>query len=118
MALTPNDINALKRAIEWGEGYQRREPQIVVFPNPMPDEGTPDWIELATRLASIAQCATLGLRPWEVEPCHASDVVHSGWGGKPQEVALRRKLIGLGLSRFEPDPLRAIAMAEERQTGP
>jgi hypothetical protein len=110
--MTPVDLDALRRAMKWGEGYQRREPQIVVFPNPMPVEGTAEWFKLATDLAASAQYHALGLKPWQVEPCNASNVVDNGWGGKPDEVALRRKMIKLGLSRFEPDPLQAIAEAE------
>jgi hypothetical protein len=33
-------------------------------------------------------------------------------GGKPEEVALRQRMIALGLSEFEPDPLTAIESAE------
>jgi hypothetical protein len=102
----------LKRCIEWGKGFQLREPQLVVFPTPTPPEGSDEWIEVATRLAGNAQCATLGLRPWDVAPCDADDVVHGGWGGKPDEVGLRRKMIALGISIWEPDPSAAIAAAE------
>jgi hypothetical protein len=107
-----HDLDALKRCIGWGKGLQIREPQIVVFPTPMPPEGSDQWVELATRLATNAQAANLGLRPWQVAPCDADDVVHDGWGGKPDEVALRRKMIELGLSIWEPDPTAAIAAAE------
>jgi hypothetical protein len=112
MVMEPRDLDALRRAVKWGKGYQRREPQIKVFPTPMPLEGSDEWIEVATRLAANAQAANLGLRPWEVEPCHADDVVHGGWGGKPDEVALRRKMIKLGISVWEPDPASAIARIE------
>jgi hypothetical protein len=112
MAMESRDLAALKRCIEWGKGFQLREPQLVVFPTPMPPEGSDEWIEVATRLAANAQCATLGLRPWDVAPCDADDVVHGGWGGKPDEVGLRRKMIALGISIWEPDPSAAIAAAE------
>jgi hypothetical protein len=110
--LTDRDLDALRRAMEWGKNYQLREPQLKVFPTPMPPEGSHEWIAVATRLAANAQAANLGLRPWDVEPCHADDVVHDGWGGKPDEVALRRKLIALGLSVYEPDVPAALAKAE------
>jgi hypothetical protein len=116
MVMEPRDLDALRRAMEWGKGFQLREPQLVVFPTPMPLEGSDEWIEVATRLAANAQAANLGLRPWEVEPCHANDVVHGGWGGKPDEVALRRKMIKLGISVWEPDPSSAIAAAEAKPT--
>src|SRR5258708_2175960 len=115
MKLTPNDLDALKRAIAWGKGYQKREPQIKVFPEPMLLEGTPEWIELAQHLAAKAQSHALDLYPWQVEPCYARDVVDSGWGGKPDEVALRQKMKSLKISLWEPDPPCAIAKAEHRR---
>jgi hypothetical protein len=114
MAMTPRDLDALMRAVEWGKGYQLREPQIVVFPTPMPDEGTPEWFELATRLAATAQYHTLGLKPWQTEPANVHDdcvTDPGGWGSRPDEVALRRKMIALGISIYEPDPAAAIAKA-------
>jgi hypothetical protein len=117
MQLTNDDVAALRRAVAWGKGFARREPQLVVFPTPMPDEGTPDWIELAQRLAAEAQYTTLGLKPWQTEPVHVVDNGHvdpSGWANRPDEVALRRKMLALGISLFEPDVPAAIARAEHR----
>jgi hypothetical protein len=117
--LPPRDLDALKRAMEWGKGYQRREPQLRMFPGDvMPDEGTEEWIELALYFVSAAQSDSLHLRPWETPPLHTHDdgIVDSlGWGRRPNEVALLRKMIALGLSRFEPDPLQAIDEAERRE---
>lgn len=115
MKLTPNDLGALRRAIKWGARYQRLEPQLKVFPSPMPPEDSPQWIELATRLAAKAQHHTLGLKPWQTEPLHVVDNGHidpNGWGNRPDEVALRRKMLKLKISLFEPDPPAAIAEAE------
>ena len=114
---TDLDRDALRRAVEWGKDYQRREPQIKVFPSPMPLEGSPEWIELATYLAVHAQVQALGLRPWETVPCQTEncDDAHinpNGWGNRPDEVALLRKMIRLGISIYEPDPPAAISRAE------
>jgi hypothetical protein len=120
MGLTEIDLDALRRAIKWGRRYQRNGPQIVVVPQPFPPEGTPEWIETVTRLATLAQSVTLGLRPWQCEPCRTSDDGHIDpdcYGRRPDEIALRRKLISLGLSIFEPDPMAALARAERAAAG-
>jgi hypothetical protein len=114
--LTDRDLDALRRAVEWGKGYQRREPQIIVFPTPMPDEGTPEWIELATGLAATAQFFTLGLKPWQTEPLYVHDdgvIDDTGWGRRSDEVALRRRMLALGISIYEPDVPAALAQQPE-----
>ena len=67
MGLTDVDVDALRRAVEWGKRYQKSEPQITLLPSPLPPEGTPQWVEVATRIAGMAQAATLGLRPWQAD---------------------------------------------------
>lgn len=112
------DFDALRRAVEWGKSFQKREPQIVVVPTPMPPEGSPQWIEEAKHLVMMAQSVTLGLRPWQCEPAsvHDDGVVDDGcYGRRANEVAVRRRLIALGLSVYEPDPPRAIAQAEHQR---
>jgi hypothetical protein len=113
--LTERDLDALRRAMKWGVGFQAREPQLRVFPDVMPAEGTEEWIKLAMHLVHSAQVSSLGLMPWQVPPCDADDVAHGGWGGKPDEVELRQKMIRLGISVLEPDPPAAIAKAEAKR---
>jgi hypothetical protein len=118
MQLTPNDLDALKRAIKWGEAFQRREPQLKLMPEQMSIEGSPEWIELATYFAAKAQSQTLGLYPWQCEPVHVHDdgvVDVSCYGRRSDEVALLRKMLALGVSIFEPDPPAAIAKAERER---
>jgi hypothetical protein len=58
------------------------------------------------------QCDTLQLKPWECPPMHAEDgddIDPNCYGYRPGEVALRDRLLGAGLSVFEPDPLAALA---------
>jgi hypothetical protein len=113
--LTPTDLDALRRAVEWGKGHALREPQIRVMPDVLPPENSEAWLKLATDLAATAQRRTLRLPPWETEPLHAVDdgvIDPNGWGNRPDEVALRRKMIALGISIYEPDPPAAIAKAE------
>lgn len=116
--MTPNDLDALRRAVAWGERYQKSEPQIVVLPAPMPPEGSPAWIEAATRCAAMAQAIALRLKPWDAEPCETSDDGRTDpacFGRKPHEVALLRRMTSNGVSRFEIDPIKAIAAAERQQ---
>jgi hypothetical protein len=110
------DLDALRRAIKWGERYARSEPQLKIMPDPMPREGSQEWLKLATSLAATAQYDTLGLKPWQTEPLHVVDngvIDPNGWGNRPDEVALRWKMLALGISLFEPDPPGAIARAEQ-----
>jgi len=116
--LKPVDLDALRRAMAWGKGYARREPQLKIMLEQMPVEGSKEWLKLATSLAAEAQCNTLGLCPWQTPPMHVVDngvIDPNGWGNRPDEVALRRKMIALGISLFEPDPPAAIARAEQQR---
>jgi hypothetical protein len=102
------DLDAMRRTLDWARDYQTREPQIRLFPDPMPAEGTQEWLDLAERLASIAQSHNLGLRPWESPPI---DIDASGFANSPEEIELCQRVRDLGISIFEPDPATAIANA-------
>lgn len=43
------------------------------MPEVIPPENTGEWLELALRLAAVAQATNLGLLPWECEPCNTYD---------------------------------------------
>jgi hypothetical protein len=116
--MEPHDIDALRRAVAWARIYQKTESGIQVMPQPMPDKGSPQWIKEAIRLAAIAQAQTLNSPPWKCEPAHVHDggtVDPNCYGRRPDEVALRRKMLALGISIYEPDPSAAIARAEQRR---
>jgi hypothetical protein len=113
--LTERDLDALRRALTWGVGFQARNPQIKVFPDPMPEEGTPEWLKLAEHLASNAQSHHLGMKPWESPPVV---VEATGCAGSDDEIALCQHMRDLGISRFEPDPPSAISNAIERRDAP
>jgi hypothetical protein len=105
-ALTDLDRDALRRALDWGRGYQRANPQIRLFTTATPDEGSPAWFKLAKHMAALAQSHFLGLRPWQQPPIDVDD----DWAN-PEELALRQTMRKLGISMFEPDPPSAIANA-------
>jgi hypothetical protein len=75
--------------------------------------------ELVARFAAYsAQMDALGLMPWQSPPCQASlAALHEPFGdARARESAeVLRRLLDAGLSPFEPDPLAAIAEAEQRQ---
>jgi hypothetical protein len=109
------DLDALRRALAWGVGFQQRNPQLKVFPEPMPKEGSPAWLKLAEHLASNAQSHSLGLKPWQSPPL---DVEVTGCANNDDEIALCQHMRDLGISRYEPDPPTAISEAIERRDAP
>jgi hypothetical protein len=77
------------------------------------------WEGVAQFAAYSAQNRSLGLMPWQSPPCHARlsdlDKPFDDPRGERESAELLRRLLDAGLSRFEPDPLAAIAEAEQRQ---
>jgi hypothetical protein len=69
------------------------------------------WFEVASFAAVCAQSLALRLKPWMAAPVDSDDEIdpQGRYGGRPAEVALKRKMIALGISIFEPDPLAAIS---------
>ena len=119
MKLTPIDHDALTRAIAWCETYQRSK-SIVLVKHPLPRVGSPAWFEAARYCASFAQRMTLRLKPWDCWPCATADKVSDPprYAHRPHEVELRQRMIRLGVSIFEADPLRALAEAEAARPSP
>jgi hypothetical protein len=101
------DRDAMRRAIELtrAENAGRRE-QIDAKLK------TESWESVGAFASFHRQSHALRLKPWEAPPVASDDVVHDRYGGRPREVALRQKMLALGVSVFEPDPLRALAEAE------
>jgi hypothetical protein len=57
------------------------------------------------------QCDALNLKPWQSPPMDAGDDKprdESPVAGRVAAWELRRRLIAAGLSKFEPDPIRAL----------
>jgi hypothetical protein len=59
------------------------------------------WIDVATTAAYRCQSRALHLKPWQIPPLYCYE------GDKDGEALLRR-MLDAGLSRYEPDPLRAL----------
>jgi hypothetical protein len=63
------------------------------------------WEAAAELAAYNLQIDNLGLRPWMNPPCFAEV------RPDPKALAILVKLVAAGLSRFEPDPVAALAAA-------
>jgi hypothetical protein len=74
------------------------------------------WRSVAEFCASHRQIETLNLEPWESPPCRidlAGDIGENEEDG----AELLQRMLRAGISRFDPDPVRAlgIAAAAERK---
>jgi hypothetical protein len=82
------------------------------------------WQEVGEFAAYCCQDAVLRLKPWQVPPCWLSDAdVQAArltpppdFQGYQLAAQLVQELIAAGLSRYEPDPLRALAKADKAAT--
>jgi hypothetical protein len=96
--MTKIDRAALARCIELalaGDDARARQMREKLQSDP--------WEEVALFAAYGCQMRSLRLRPWEVPPCE----VREGESGPGQ--ALLQQLLRAGLSKYEPDPLEALA---------
>ena len=72
-----------------------------IFCQPQP------WQEVAEFAAALCQRDALNLTPWEDPPCRA----HVDAMGGDGSVKLLAKMEAAGISRWHPDPLRALEQA-------
>jgi hypothetical protein len=113
---TPADLDALERCIEVARAESpSRAAQI--------DEkllDQPRW-SVGLFACGCAQANSLNLLPWQSPIFRASlenlDKPYGDPRGERQGAELLKKLLSLNLSRFEPDPMAAIADAERARAG-
>jgi len=81
-----------------------------------------DWTDIGKSCAYHRQIVVLDLMPWQSPPCYADPGALREPFGDPraarESAELLQRLLRLGLSRFEPDPLAAIAEAEAKRHTP
>jgi hypothetical protein len=65
------------------------------------------WFEVARFASAHCQCRALNLKPWELPP------VWVGVGDDPQAEKLWERMRRAGISRYDPDPVRACEQAEK-----
>jgi hypothetical protein len=112
------DREAMKRAIEQmrrkgGEDARQIEQKLRHEP----------WEDVGRFAAYSCQDKHLQLEPWMVPPCWLRDdddvqgalAMPYDYSGRRQAGELVRRLLAAGLSRYEPDPINALArIAAER----
>jgi hypothetical protein len=102
MSLTETDFDAMARAIAAARRESpTRAKQIDAMLRNEP------WEDVGRFAAFSAQIESLHLMPWESTLVYANS---------PEAHALFRRLKAAGLSKYEPDPLAAIAEVEQRAT--
>jgi len=72
------------------------------------------WHTVAVFAAYCVQGETLCLRPWELPPCAVSDNPAEESAAQQGAVKMLQKMLAAGLSRYEPDPLNALAVRTRR----
>ena len=113
--MTRKDKDALRRALVAARALDAQTAQAV---DTMLKSRT--WQEAAESAAYHCQMKVLRLRPWMTPPMLSHDEVdpEGRYGGTAEEVGLRRRMLALDLSLFEPNPLEAIAAAEAKAAEP
>ena len=75
---------------------------------------TQPWEQVGAFTAGVCQVRSLQLKPWECPPCDTANVKEpfDVYGSRASEVELLRRMLAAGVSRFDPDPIAALAAAE------
>ena len=114
--MTEIDHDALVRAIAAARAEDAGRARQL---DAMLRDGEP-WERVAVFAASCAQTSSLGLQPWQGPVFRASlrdlDKPFDDPRGERQAAELLQRLLKLGLSKFEPDPIGAILAAEAKRT--
>ena len=79
--------------------------------------GSHPWQEVAEYAAYVCQCRALRLRPWMEAPCWTdldAPIEDPDRTCRREAQALLRKMTSLGLSKWESDPVQAVALATSR----
>jgi hypothetical protein len=103
--LTDADIDALQRALH----QTRADPGLTKKIEDMLKEH--DRVEVAKVAANYQQVRHLRLQTWQLPPCKiGSDATID-----PEIMKIGKRLVRLGLSLYEPDPIRALKAAEKKK---
>jgi hypothetical protein len=113
MRLSRIDREALTRALKMARAESEAERER--FDREVAQRG---WQHAAEAAAYHCQDRALKLRPWQPPPCWIRDLEgdlaagDDGISGRYRAALLTQRLLRAGISRFEPDPLGALAQAE------
>jgi hypothetical protein len=103
------DLEALTRAME----VASRDPRFAKHLEWRAE--TYGWADAARFAAYSCQCDALKLRPWQDPPMYGDStdgIDDFPNAGRAAAADLLKRLLGAGLSRFEPEPMKALARAE------
>jgi hypothetical protein len=83
------------------------------------DQRQEPWVDIGRHAASAVQSESLGLKPWQVAPCVAELNTADAPGFEHRctrnASLILERLLNAGLSRFEPDPIKAIERVERER---
>jgi hypothetical protein len=115
MTLSQVDRDALERALAMARKESPGRSQQI--DDKLVDE---PWFDVATFAAYGCQTDSLHLKPWQSPPCWIDDLVgtiQAGNDGKNGDYAaakLLQRLLDAGVSRYEPDPIKALEQAKKK----
>jgi hypothetical protein len=101
----PHDLDALQRAME--RARKRDKVRAQQIDAKLLDEA---WGDVAEFAAYGCQIEALGLRPWEDPPMYG-DIKNA----QPAAAALLAKMLAAGVSRYEPNPMKALCERRKRR---
>lgn len=104
------DRDALERAMQL---CAQRDPSRAEQLDGKLRQGDP-WVEVAEFASYSCQIHALSLKPWQSPPCVADEDDPDEQDKKAQH--LLRKMLAAGVSRYDPDPLKALAGAKRRSS--
>ena len=114
MRLSRIDREALTRALKMARAESEQERGHI--DRVLAQDG---WQRAAETASYHCQGTRLRLRPWQPPPCWCRDpegdlaAGNDGIGGRYAAALLTQRLLAAGLSRYEPDPIAALARQVE-----
>jgi hypothetical protein len=108
--LSAVDAEALERALALTRAENK--PRAMQIDDML---ATRDWLRVATFASYSQQDRVLACKPWETVPMQVEvdeRVEPPDLGQRRRAIKLLRKLLALGLSKYEPDIINAIERAE------
>jgi hypothetical protein len=102
------DLEAMRRAVATLQADPELRDTIETLLQTRGEAAAGEWA------AGYLQLRNLRLKPHECPPADSTNVKEPRdvYGCRPNEVALLRKLLSLGISRYEANPMAAIERAE------
>ena len=101
------DRDALERAMQIAQRDPLRAEQLQA------KLGDEEWRDVAEFAAYSCQIESLSLKPWQDPPCVADE---DDLDKRDKAAELLRRMLAAAVSRYDPDPLTALAGAKRRSS--